>query len=105
MANLLEETFENLTIDEVYEKVEWLRISFDDYEESIKIELPPGYEKHQLDAAMKSMDFTYDDDYGQQFVTGCVKFRDGSWLERCEYDGAEWWEHRSVPTWDYNEQQ
>ena len=36
MANLLEETFENLTIDEVYEKVEWLRISFDDYDESTK---------------------------------------------------------------------
>ena len=105
MENLLEETFENLTIDEVYEKVEWLRISIDDYEEPTKIELPPGYEKYQLDSAMKSMDFAYDEGYGGQLVTGCVKFRDGSWLERCEYDGSEWWEHRSVPTWDYNKQQ
>jgi hypothetical protein len=26
-----------------------------------------------------------------------VVFGDGSWLERHEYDGAEWWEYKSEP--------
>lgn len=26
-----------------------------------------------------------------------VMFDDGSWLERAEYDGSEWWVHKEVP--------
>lgn len=44
----------------------------------------------------------YDNGYG------CVYFRrgiklimtDGTWIEREEYDGSEWWTHRSVPAID-----
>lgn len=40
----------------------------------------------------------YDDGYGIPEVPldVIIMFSDGSWLERREYDGAEWWAWRSV---------
>lgn len=40
----------------------------------------------------------YDSGYGQQNLYGAIVFKDKSWLERGEYDGAEWWEYKTVPT-------
>ncbi|QNI21485.1 hypothetical protein [Salmonella phage 3sent1] len=28
---------------------------------------------------------------------GNVWFTDGTWLERGEYDGSEWWEYKATP--------
>lgn len=39
----------------------------------------------------------YDDGYGCQYLFGLVWMRDGTWFERDEYDGAEWWAHRKTP--------
>lgn len=39
----------------------------------------------------------YDSGYGGQELFGTLWFSDGSWADRGEYDGAEWWEHRSFP--------
>lgn len=39
----------------------------------------------------------YDDGYGSQRLFGVVVFKDGTWLERGEYDGSEWWEFKSTP--------
>lgn len=41
--------------------------------------------------------FSYDNRYGSAEVniTLVVLFKDGEWLERGEYDGAEWWNHVS----------
>lgn len=44
------------------------------------------------------LDFTYDNGYGSQELFGIVYFNDGTWLERGEYDGSEWWEHITTPT-------
>lgn len=43
--------------------------------------------------------FDYDDSYGTREVEDdlVVVFRDGSWLERQEYDGSEWWEYAQAP--------
>lgn len=43
--------------------------------------------------------FTYDSGYGGNEVAGdlAIVFTDGSWLERGEYDGSEWWEHKTTP--------
>lgn len=40
--------------------------------------------------------FTYDAGFGSVEVNLALKivFKDGSWLERSEYDGAECWEYR-----------
>ena len=31
-------------------------------------------------------------------IYGYILFSDGSWLERREYDGAEWWKFMTLPT-------
>lgn len=40
----------------------------------------------------------YDSGYGSQEWFGWVSFKDGSWIEREEYDGSEWWEHKEQPS-------
>ena len=41
----------------------------------------------------------YDSGYGGQEVASdlIIKFRDGSWMERGEYDGSEWWNYQTSP--------
>ena len=41
----------------------------------------------------------YDNSYGAQEINEslAVVFKDGTWLERAEYDGAEWWEYKMCP--------
>lgn len=46
---------------------------------------------------LKAIDFEYDDGYGRQELFGTIWYTDGTWSERGEYDGSEWWEHRSRP--------
>ena len=46
----------------------------------------------------KIADFEYDDGYGgQEIVSDLVIVGDTWWLERGEYDGAEWWEFKTIP--------
>lgn len=40
----------------------------------------------------------YDNGYGGQELFGTIVYKDGTWLERGEYDGSEWWECRQLPT-------
>jgi hypothetical protein len=43
-------------------------------------------------------DFEYDDGYGaQEIASDLVVVGTDWWLERHEYDGAERWEHKSLP--------
>lgn len=44
-------------------------------------------------------DSNYDAGFGAQHVARdlVVVFTDGSWLERGEYDGSEWWADRRAP--------
>ena len=46
---------------------------------------------------LDKLDFDYDDGYGIQELFGIVWFKDGSWLERGEYDGSEWWTYKFTP--------
>lgn len=43
------------------------------------------------------LDFYYDSDHGAQELFGTVWLKDGSWLERSEYDGQEAWVHKCRP--------
>lgn len=47
----------------------------------------------------KIADFNYDNGYGSVEVSRLLKivFKDGSWLERWEYDGAECWVYKETP--------
>jgi len=51
-----------------------------------------------LDKLLDYLDFEYNEGYGGQELYGIVVFVDGSWLERGEYDGAEWWEYKKTPS-------
>ena len=56
--------------------------------------LKDGYADSELSDFMKELDVEYDSGFGGQELYGYVVMRDGSWLERNEYDGSEWWEYR-----------
>ena len=61
------------------------------------IVLKRGYTDDELAAFMCKLDFEYNHSYGVQEVYGTVWFKDGTWMDRCEYDGSEWWEYRRCP--------
>lgn len=46
---------------------------------------------------LKFLDREYDDGYGAQELAGTIVFKNKTWLEREEYDGAEWWVFRILP--------
>lgn len=46
---------------------------------------------------IKKLDFKYDGGYGEQYLYGFVVLDNNTWLERSEYDGAEWWSLRVKP--------
>ena len=56
-----------------------------------------GYIPSDYTMFLDSLDFTYDSGYGGQELFGTIWFVDGSWAERGEYDGAEWWAYKQCP--------
>lgn len=50
-----------------------------------------------MDKFLQSLDFNYDDGYGLQKIEGNIWYQDGTWSDRGEYDGSEWWQYQSVP--------
>ena len=73
--------------------VEFVRIA---YRKSYSVE--PLIIEGSLEDVIKLLDFTYDNGYGSQKLFGFVLYSDGTWSERDEYDGSEWWEYRKPPT-------
>lgn len=60
--------------------------------------LSEGHSTVELDAFLDSLDFNYNNGFGGQELFGTVWLTDGTWMERGEYDGSEWWEHRERPS-------
>lgn len=50
-----------------------------------------------LDEVLPLLDFDYHDGFGSQELFGTIWYVDGTWSERDEYDGSEWWTHRVRP--------
>ena len=50
-----------------------------------------------LNEVLPKLDFEYNNGYGGQELTGTIWYADGTWSERGEYDGAEWWEYKRCP--------
>lgn len=69
-----------------------------DRETSSEHILPVTYTEEQYNAFVDSLDFEYDDGYGGQELFGTVWFKDGTWADRGEYDGSEWWYYHVCPT-------
>lgn len=78
-------------------QVELVRIVFtpDYYEPSKVIE-------GTLDSVLPQLDFEYDEGFGGQELFGYIWYTDGTWSERAEYDGSEWWAHKRLPPKDIN---
>ena len=53
--------------------------------------------KKDIEDFLNNLDFKYDSGFGGQLLYGNVWFTDGTWLERGEYDGSEWWEYKTTP--------
>jgi hypothetical protein len=51
----------------------------------------------RLDDVLSKLDFEYDSGFGGQELYGFIWYTDGTWSERGEYDGSEWWEHKQCP--------
>ena len=61
------------------------------------IVLREKYSAPEYEAFLSQLNFTYDSGFGGQELFGSVWLEDGTWLERGEYDGSEWWEHKECP--------
>lgn len=59
--------------------------------------LPVLYTLEEYMLFLAALDFEYDAGYGGQELFGTIWYADGSWSDRGEYDGSEWWEHHTVP--------
>ena len=53
-----------------------------------------------LDEVLTQLDFEYDSGFGCQYLFGYIWYADGTWSERGEYDGSEWWDHKKRPEKD-----
>ena len=68
-----------------------------DPEERLCFRLKLDYTETDLQEFLRSLNFEYDNGYGGQEIYGTIWYDDGSWSERGEYDGSEWWEHKKCP--------
>ena len=41
--------------------------------------------------------FEYDNGFGGQELFGTIWYTDGTWADRGEYDGSEWWQNNVCP--------
>lgn len=53
--------------------------------------------KGNLSDVIDLLDFNYYSGFGRQELDGLIWYTDGSWSERGEYDGSEWWTHKKRP--------
>ena len=76
-----------------------IKVGYEEYDEPQKVySLRNEYTFCEVETFLNSLDFTYDNGYGAQHLYGTVWLYDGTWLERREYDGSEWWNVCSAPT-------
>jgi len=61
------------------------------------INLPVNFTEGQYLTFLEKINFNYNSGYGGQELFGTIWNNDGSWLERGEYDGSEWWNYRCYP--------
>jgi len=62
-----------------------------------KFILKRGHSENDWLQFLEQLDFNYDNGWGRQELYGTVWLWDDTWMERGEYDGSEWWEHKKLP--------
>ena len=80
-------------------KLELFAADINLYEHCEKVaRLRTGYSKDDYDDFLSDLNFYYDNGFGAQELYGYLWFKDGTWAERYEYDGAEIWHIKVMPT-------
>jgi hypothetical protein len=70
----------------------------DDYDDHPSVfNLTTGWNSEDWSKFLSDIDFNYDSGYGGQNLFGTIWYEDGTWSERGEYDGSEWWVHHECP--------
>ena len=70
----------------------------DEYDDDSKIfYLTTGWDSEDLSKFLSDIDFDYDSGYGGQNLFGTIWYVDGTWSDRGEYDGSEWYEYHICP--------
>jgi hypothetical protein len=78
-------------------KLKCANIQLGDYRVRKVIKLKVGYSEAEYNDFLKELDFEYDSGFGGQELFGTLWHEDGTWQERGEYDGSEWWNHNQLP--------
>jgi len=71
--------------------------------ELVKIAVRNGYDEETLridgtlEDVLPKLNFEYDNGFGVQELFGYIWYDDGTWSDRGEYDGSEWWQHQCCP--------
>lgn len=85
-------------IDEILEHIEGRKVKYIQVKYCPCSKREPGIEvSGVLSEVLPELNFEYDNGYGSRELYGTIWYEDGTWSERCEYDGSEWWEHKQCP--------
>lgn len=61
------------------------------------ISLKVGWTNADMEVFLNAIDNEYDNGYGGQQLFGTIWYDDGTWSDRGEYDGSEWWDYHHCP--------
>ena len=50
-----------------------------------------------LQDVIEKLNFDYYEGFGGQKIFGNIWYEDGTWSDRGEYDGSEWWQYQTCP--------
>lgn len=99
---LITPTLHSEEVKEWLDRVLWATISYDYYEDKDNaakaILKSTRTVEDEINFIRILQGIDYDDGFGLQQLFGTIVFKDGTWMERREYDGSEWWEHYRIPT-------
>ena len=59
--------------------------------------LTTGYSQEDWIDFLSKIDFFYHSGYGGQELFGTIWYENGTWSDRGEYDGSEWWNYNKCP--------
>jgi hypothetical protein len=105
MTNAKEELLAKLKTNNLAIKCAYIRTdrnsywdNNDNYIQPAPILLREGHSIGEYEEFLHKLDFEYDSGYGGQELYGTVwLMEEGTWLERGEYDGSEWWNYQRCP--------
>ena len=98
-------------VKEIDYNILWADVSYssDSYHEEAAAILRPDRTAKDIEKFIDDLgNIDYSSGFGSQELFGYVVYKDGSWLERYEYDGSERWANKSCPCepdWDEREKE